>query len=417
MLTAQRIDLMAKWIYIDCFVKNIDMDFGLEIYNKHLQAFSLNSFKEPGNENKVSFDDYVNVFNRMINDIKSNEFDSTKSLIPVGKNNIILDGAHRTACAAYFDKEVEIVYFPDLAVNFDTNFFLQRQLSSELIDYMVIKYSELKKDNLYCACIWPIASNQDKLKKVKAVLEKKTNIVYEKEVFLNSNGLRNFLLQIYGKQNWIGNLENNFSGIFGKLNDIQKPYASIKVCIFEKESLNEVLIIKDEIRSIFKIGKHSIHISDNSDETHEMCELLFNQNSLHHLNYANPDKNAVTYKRLRKSNNCSNRYDVKTSLALYGIDSVEGEFNIIDETMNPRNYYYFMGYKFMSLPNIINNTSDRDLKQKAIYLLKLDDHFLSERKRKINYIKVTVKWRIQNSILAVKVFIAELLSSIGFYRK
>lgn len=417
LLTAQRIDLMAKWIYIDCFVKNIDIDFGLEIYNKHLQAFSLNSFTEPGNENKVSFNDYVNVFNKMINDIKFNGFDSTKSLIPVGKNNVILDGAHRTACAAYFDEEVEVVYFPDFEVNFDTNFFLQRHLSRELIDYMIIKYSELKKNDLYCACMWPIASNQDKLKKAKKILEKKTTIVYLKDVYLNRNGLRNFLLQIYGKQEWVGNIDNNFSGLFGKLNEIQKPYSPIKVYIFEKESLNEVLRIKDEIREIFRIGKHSIHISDNSGETHEMCELLFNQNSIHHLNYSHPDKNIETYKKLKKINYCSNRYDFRTSLALYGVDSVLGNFNVIGEVVNPRNYYYFMGFKFSSLPDIINNINDKSLKQEAVYLLKLDEHFLSERKRRLNYIKTTVKWKIQNSILAVKIFLAKILSKIGLYKK
>ena len=47
---------------------------------------------------------------------------------------------------------------------------------------------------------------------------------------------------------------------------------------------------KQEIRNVFGISNSSIHTSDNMHEAIDIARMLFNQNSLHFLNYANPYK-------------------------------------------------------------------------------------------------------------------------------
>ena len=109
LLTPERIDLMAKWFYIDAKVQGADMAYAREIYAKHIEAFSEGTFTEPGTEEKNTIEKYYFAFDELIEDIRENGFDSQKSLVPVGKDNVLLDGAHRCACVAYFGKKVKVI--------------------------------------------------------------------------------------------------------------------------------------------------------------------------------------------------------------------------------------------------------------------------------------------------------------------
>ena len=74
-----------------------------ELYDKHIEAFSAGSYNEPGNDEKNSIKKYIDTFEVLIKNIKKSGIDETISVIPVGKNNEIMDGAHRTAIASYFN--------------------------------------------------------------------------------------------------------------------------------------------------------------------------------------------------------------------------------------------------------------------------------------------------------------------------
>ena len=60
-----------------------------------------------------------------------------------------------------------------------------------------------------------------------------------------------------------------------------KPHNSLRFLI---ESSEDLVILKNEIRKIFNIGKHSVHINDEKYETILSSKLLLNQNSVHWLN-------------------------------------------------------------------------------------------------------------------------------------
>ena len=119
LICANRFDLMAKWIYIDAREKNIDMAMARRVYKDNINSFSCGSFFEPGMDKKNSFQKYLNDFDAIIDDIREKGFDESLSLIPVGKGDRLFDGSHRVSAAAYFDKNVTIIRFPDMMPRYD----------------------------------------------------------------------------------------------------------------------------------------------------------------------------------------------------------------------------------------------------------------------------------------------------------
>lgn len=388
LLCSNRIDLMAKWIYIDSKEKNMDMHDAIELYTRHIEAFSEGLFQEPGTEEKNSMQRYLEDFDSLIYDIKNHGFDETKSLIPVGRDYVLLDGSHRCAIAAYYDLSVTVICFDALTRNFDYDFFRKRLLFDTYLDRMVLQYCHIMND-VYCACIWPIADNTESRELAFREICQNGQIVYTKEIELSYLGLRNFMMQIYAGQGWLGDYQNLHAGLQGKVDSCYKKKATTLTVFFQCKSLDIVLDIKKSIRRIYEIENHSIHISDNATETCEMAELLLNKNSIYHLNYAEPDMDADTNKRLTQFKNAIEAMempkenfiiDTSACLAIYGIrkardldylscdhdtdifhlENIDNhdsqlkyyDMNKRDLIYNPNNYFFFDSLKFVSLSRL-----------------------------------------------------------------
>ena len=91
-----RFDLFIKFLYIYAYDKKLQTDFFKNMYISHFQC--INNFTERvdwPNENSVKDKDKcVFFFNKLIENIKINGFDK-KFGIPIGNNDIIVNGAHR----------------------------------------------------------------------------------------------------------------------------------------------------------------------------------------------------------------------------------------------------------------------------------------------------------------------------------
>lgn len=395
LICPERIDLMAKWIYIDAYEKKMKMKDAVSLYMAHLDAFSYGSFIEPGKEWKNSLQIYIETFNSLIEDIKENGFDKRKSLIPVGANNVILDGSHRVAIAAYFDKTVSIICFSDCAVDFNTKFFGNNLLERKYLDQMVSRYVDIMSD-CYMACLWPVAYDINKLKQAEDIISESGKIVYTKDVTLTHNGMRNFMVQIYGHQSWVGTYENHYSGVEGKVTACYNDKKPVRTIMFMADGLDQVLKIKRQIREIYCLENHSVHISDNINETRQMARLLYNDNSIHHLNYGVPDfylsvnARIEEFKKLVLENGLNlERFviDSGSVLEIYGLresrdldyltdyittnlpqteecDNHLSEMpyyncTICDLIYNPDNYFIYNNIKFVSLPRLISMKETR----------------------------------------------------------
>lgn len=105
-LVPNRFDIKIKYLYANALDRNLNIEIYKEIYYEHLLAW--NGFKEYdkyGNCVKNKFEDFDSEFKEILFDIKSNGFDSERSLIPIF-NYYPLNGAHRIASALLYNKTV-----------------------------------------------------------------------------------------------------------------------------------------------------------------------------------------------------------------------------------------------------------------------------------------------------------------------
>ena len=288
-LKAERIDLICKLYYIDCKIKKKDMKYALELYSEHIRAFSNGSFVEPGNETKNTLEKYLSCFDSLIADISQHGINEKKSIVPVGENNVILDGSHRVAIAIYFDIKIPIVRINYNRVNYNYDYFLYKGLNNTFVDDMIIKYMSYVK-NVFLVCLWPAASSIEKNRVVEEIITHHSEVVYKKQLYLNYHALEQLLIHAYGHQSWTGDYMNGFQNITGKVNSCYCPGVTTKIYIIDHITFNQVLELKEEIRNLYGIGNHSIHITDTLDESLFIARVAFNKNSIDMLSYGNPFK-------------------------------------------------------------------------------------------------------------------------------
>lgn len=416
LLCPERFDLAAKIAYIEAREKGGDMSFARELYRKHIAAFSEGTYTEPGDENKTSLDKFFSVFDELIDDYKENGFDSNKSLIPIGRNNIILDGAHRTACAIYYGGTVSTISFPQFEVNFDYRYFQGRRLSNEMLEYMAVVYSRYASKPLYLACLWPVSPTPKRPQAV-SLIAAQYGIVYDSTIMLKKNGLRNFMMQIYQHQDWIGTPENHFAGVMGKVNACFAPNAPTEAILFEGGSLEEVLQLKQDIRALFQLDKHAVHISDTNEETKLMASLLFHKNSRHALNYGKPDTFPQFFCKLKELKGTGAALSDFATLAYFGISDTEDILatSMSIDKLNPRTYFAFNTLKLPALVQVKKSLhlNDEKINKKICTLLKLQENTVH--KRKLEDFKTTFIWNAKKAELYCKQIAMKITQKIGVY--
>lgn len=269
LIVHERIDLIAKLKYIEYRENGCHLDYIKELYTAHIEAFSNGSYTEPGNDSKNTINKYFNVFNYLIDNIKQSGVDNKISVIPVGRNNVILDGAHRVAIAAYFNLKVPIIRFENLYANYGVEFFRKRLLSQKHLDFLVTEYCKLK-DNLYFVCICPELDDNKLIKSIN--MNDDCKVIFSKKMKISYEGLKNLITHIDSNQEWKGELnegENYFS-----------------IYLIECNSLNDVLELKANIRDTFI--NEFIHITTNQKETIQLANSLLYQHSADLLYRGNP---------------------------------------------------------------------------------------------------------------------------------
>jgi hypothetical protein len=441
LLTHTRFDLAFKLLYLKMAEKRAH--FSKEMYKEHISALSLGRFYEPGQEDKNSIERFYESFDQTFIDIKYNGFDSFKTLIPLSANGSIANGAHRVASAIYLNKEVSCVKIETSNHIYDYEFFYKRNVPTDLLDIAATKFVEYA-DNVYIAFVWPTAQGYD-----KEIEEAIPNIVYRKTIKFTPNGAHNLLSQIYFGEPWIGSSVNNFSGSKGKLVECFKTFDPVRVIAFQAENLDAVLETKERIRQIFNVGKHSIHITDTKKEAERVAKLVFNDNSVHFLNYAQPNKyksvhvSLEKFKTFRDNNKvCADDIilDSGIVLSIYGLreaadidylaaDNVTAHYNdedleCHDEELkhhgvekqeliyNPKYYFFFNDIKFISFDQLYRMKKSRrepkdEIDCKIMESL-IDNNFSKKIKTKIKqnlyYLQVKLRAKTVHYLKGVGMF-------------
>lgn len=285
LLSAERFDLFAKLFYI----KNRELDKAKasKVYVDHILAFNPDG-KEPGRSDKESVQDFIQVFDELIDHFKEHEFDNTISLIPVDSNYVHLDGSHRVAALAYYDKEVDVLYFPDVESKstFDYSYFIKRGLSVKIADTIALE-TLVYTSNLHLACLWPKMGNLNEKKFALNYLDTQFSVYYSKSMSMPLESLTKFIYESYKHQDWVGDASNNFKGARSKALSCYASNGLVHFVLFQADGLDDVVNTKEAIRNHYQLDKHALHITDDDQETEDLMKLVFTEEAKQFQNTSN----------------------------------------------------------------------------------------------------------------------------------
>lgn len=382
LLTFNRFDLLAKYIYVKFKIANIKSSFGEKLYLRHIGL--LNGFFEDDQSGKVGKSAFLDAFNQLIESIEKYGFDHSVSILPLAVDGSLLDGSHRAAVALALGCRVAVIRTRLNPHKFDYKYFMQRGLSEIYLNAMALEFVHLK-EQAKIIIIWPSAKGR--LDELRSIINRYSEVIYERSLHLTQSGSVQLILQTYGSETWIGTKKNDFAGARNKAAWCFNGNNSLR--FFVIESCSDTIALKNDIRKLFKIGKHSVHIGDTHAEMYNIAGHLMNANSIHWLNHSFivkfswSDKLLAHYKSwlVETAKNTFNYcIDGSMTLAIYGAreardldfltkdtEGVLTGFKEIDchndqisyHSLNrdeiifdPRNHLVVNGIKFTSLNNI-----------------------------------------------------------------
>ena len=395
LINCKRFDFFSVLIYIDHKVKGLDMSFATNLYKERVIAVTDGSFIEIGkSESKNTFNKFTNTLDKLIKDFQKDNFENDQSLIPIDADNFVLDGAHRVCCAAYFNRKIRVMKLSGLSTGWqmDYNWLFNRSVSQKSLKRYALEYCNYGK-NLYFLVLWPKSfSNKKDNSRALELIENRCNIVHKSKIDLSFNATRNLMIQIYGHMDWVGSVEDNFEYTYAKASDVYQKSKPTEFILVEGSDLTEITNLKSEIRNVFDIGLNSVHSTDNPSETLQLANLIYNENSIHHLLSATPCRYKNSFKLVDKfksiivsSNENLNDFIVcgSSPLAIYGIrpsddldyisihenkldylfdncPKIENDenyknlfsLNFQDIIFSPDNYFIFNDVKFISLETL-----------------------------------------------------------------
>jgi len=374
-----RFDLMAKYLYIKYKEKDIESDFYTNLYKNHIITFN-NCCEDNGK--KKCINDFINAFDLLISNIKYKGFDNNYK-IPIGKNNVIINGAHRLMTSLFYNIPCQGYYKQEDGCElYNYNFFINRQIFPNLdriyTDTMALEFIKLNP-NMRIMITYPNVC--DKYDNIKNIIHNYGYLYYEKNVRLNENGLNNLIKELYRHEKWIGGTFPFGINPGGKYN-FCKGISEIHIYLINVYDLTKLVELKNKCRELYNLGKHSLHMSDYTEDTFRIASSLLNENSIHYLNNGSNDLSEKSKKTLinyfKKIENNNEDYCITSSIImemyklrnandvdylhynnnLIDIDNISNHNGIWlsyytkeknDIIYNPENHFYFNGFKFASL--------------------------------------------------------------------
>lgn len=383
-LKQRRFDLIFKYLY----AVNPN-DFNRKAYLENIRAF--NNFYELNPSDgipKNSAADFLNSFDKLIVDIKENQFNKEKGIIPIGKNGEITDGAHRLSVSAAFDLTIEVEEDLEYNEDYPYTFFYKKGMNQEYMDYGALEYVKLNS-NAFIVNIHSIVDTKydDQIEKL---LSKYGVIYYKKNIEIGFNAYVHLKRISYGyfwekDSEWIGNKENYFSGAQQHARNSMGKFP-LRAYVFICDNFTNILKVKQEIRELVQQGNFSVHINDSHEEAICLAESYFNCNTYNYIKNvpfyyddSDFDKKLEVFRKIlyKKGININNVCCVgSTPLNVYGVrKSDDIDYLSIDNQMqyedsiysphdsqlsyypyskeqilsNPKFYFYYRGFKFITL--------------------------------------------------------------------
>jgi hypothetical protein len=281
LLVPQRLDLAVKLMYADWTRRQIDCDFARRLYLEHLRVF--NGCVEADGSGKITAEQFCASFDALIADVTATGF-REDAVIPVSEDGVVLDGAHRVAVCLALGLPVPVVRTTlERGPVYDADYFEARGMKQPFLDAAIFAYAKWAP-RTRVVLVWPTAEGRNP--ELEGVVREHAQVVARKDVVLSANAAVNLVCRTYADEPWLGGPSDDYAGARNKAQWCTRGRGPLRV--FLVEPTQDPLQLKESVRGLFGHGKHSVHINDTHDETVELVELLFNDNSLHHLHLAPP---------------------------------------------------------------------------------------------------------------------------------
>ncbi|MFP4386788.1 MAG: hypothetical protein ACLFP8_08235 [Alphaproteobacteria bacterium] len=278
LLNANRFDIAIKAHYARLSLNNV-----AKKWREHAYAEQALRITGPGKEirehdgsGKTGLNAFLNAFKGLINTDSINSFPP----VPIDKNYIAMDGAHRIAAAIARENNIKTVQL-ELTQNMTStaSYYSGTEhghppCDPDVLDEGAIEYCRIR-DTAAIALIFPCVTNAD-----KAINElgKIANIVYHKKIAITPKAGQILLRQAYMGHEWI-NYTGKDSGFDHKVRSCFPHPGTMHALLIDNYKIEDLRPTKDKIRAFYKLGNHAIHITDSTKETLLIAKALFNKNS------------------------------------------------------------------------------------------------------------------------------------------
>ena len=392
-LNSSRFDILAKYIYGLLLLKERETSYGEDIYYNHLKVW--NDCQHGDGKNGI--EEYKNSFKDLLRSIQKEGFNPQKSKIKATADYRLINGGHRTAACILLHKPICFDEGGVGQTNVDYKYFKNKKdfvkegLNTKYCDAIALEYCKIKP-NTFIATIFPSADGD--IEEAERIIATKADIFYKKSLKLTPNGALNLMRQMYNGEQWGGTLNNNYAGLKEKARLCFQKEGEVNAYAITVSDPHDTTTIKEEVRKVFGIGNHSIHINDTWEETFRLSRGLFNNNSINMMNVMKPNYypdfeqlSSFVYLSLLRNGLDPDNYCITASSVLSRLGLREGkdldylhrgptleghpsidshnEYSkgrytktIDDIIYNPENHFYFNGLKYASLEVI------KDLKEK-----------------------------------------------------
>ncbi|MFS1501791.1 hypothetical protein BCU26_024440 [Vibrio splendidus] len=421
-----RFDIYIKIYFLKSLFGNLDRRKGNAAYMASIYA--MNSFVEY-DENykpvKSSFDDFKISFIKLNKSILKNGFDVNSGSIPISEKKMPLNGAHRIA-SALFNREDVVVTESKCDVyckGWSYKFFMDHLYPLNFMESVFLNTIDYRK-NIYCACLYPSSElhHQD----IIELISNESDIVIDFCRSYNETGRKILTSIFYENESWVGKRENQYKGTKNKYkNCFVNNKDTVKYVVFKfkdnSDDLKRVLMLKESIRSICNMGKHSVHITDNKNETRSILTSVMSPASHYWINNQRISKFNKFEKFLDNIDLELERHNIeKSSFVLTGssvmsvfglrdcndIDAIslqcsdeelsllnigshnkyfeDFDFDIKSIISDEDNIFYYRGYRFLSIEWIKRFKRKRS-EEKDMLDLKLIDTLKIVKNKKFKY--------------------------------
>jgi hypothetical protein len=279
LLVAERFDIAIKSHYARLYKLHAAKQWRERVYREHLVRITGagRDIVEWDGSGKSGLDMFLNTFHSLLKRVDYQEVPH----VPIGSEGVAIDGAHRIASAITMSRPIRSIHLNAKSQSNDTSDFFSKKNNghppcpSDIVDESAIEYCRIKK-GLAIVLIFPtVASDLFAIQ----TLENNAKIVYRKKVVLTPYAGGSLLRQVYYDHEWFSknDIEKNF---IRKQRSCFPNTGVVQAILIDNFYISKLRELKDVIREHYKIGNHSVHITDSDEETLRLAKVMFNKNSI-----------------------------------------------------------------------------------------------------------------------------------------